>query len=61
MTNLDTDSNGQPFGLNFRLTVGAGSAVSGTLHVVLEHHDDGNKAGTEFDLDLDRDFAVNIN
>jgi hypothetical protein len=56
----DLDSHGLPFGLNFKLTATAGGAASGNLHVILEHHDDGNKNGTEFDLDLDRDFPVAI-
>lgn len=60
VTNIDTDSKGLPFGLNFKVNVTAGSAASGNLHVILEHHDDGNKSGTDFDLDLDRDFPVVI-
>jgi hypothetical protein len=60
VTNLDLDSHGLPFGLNFKVNVTAGGSASGNLHVILEHHDDGNKAGTEFDLDLDRDFPVAI-
>ena len=58
ISNLDLDSKGKPFGLNFRITVTAGGAATGVIHVQLEHHDDGNKSGTEFDLDLDRDFPV---
>jgi hypothetical protein len=60
VTNRDLDSKGLPFGLNFKVNVTAGPAATGNLHVILEHHDDGNKAGTEFDLDLDRDFPVAI-
>ena len=60
VSNLDLDGNGLPFGLNFTVWVTAGGAASGNLHVILEHHDDGNKSGTEFDLDLDRDFPVVI-
>jgi hypothetical protein len=56
----DLDSHGLPFGLNFKVTVTPGGAATGNLHVILEHHDDGNKNGTEFDLDLDRDFPVAI-
>ncbi|MGB2868098.1 MAG: hypothetical protein WBD36_06595 [Bacteroidota bacterium] len=58
ITNLDTDSKGLPFGLNFKITIAGSGAASGNIHVILEHHDDGNKAGTEFDLDLDRDFPA---
>lgn len=60
VNNLGLDSHGLPFGLNFKLTVTPGGAATGNLHVILEHHDDGNKNGTEFDLDLDRDFPVSI-
>jgi hypothetical protein len=60
VSDRDLDSHGLPFGLNFKVTVTAGGAANGNLHVVLEHHDDGNKAGTVFDLDLDRDFPVAI-
>jgi hypothetical protein len=60
VTNIDSDNNGLQFGLNFILVVSAGGPASGNLHVILEHHDDGNKLGSEFDLDLDRDFPVNI-
>ncbi len=60
VSGLDLDSHGLPFGLNFTLMATAGGAATGNLHVILEHHDDGNKAGTEFDLDLDRDFPVSI-
>jgi hypothetical protein len=61
ISNQDLDSHGLVFGLNFKVTVTAGSPVNGNIHVILEHHDDGNKSGTEFDLDLDRDFPVVIN
>jgi hypothetical protein len=60
ISNLDLDSNGKPFGLNFKIAVTAGGAATGVIHVQLEHHDDGNKDGTVFDLDLDRDFPVTI-
>jgi hypothetical protein len=60
VTNLDKDDNGLPFGLNFTLIVSAGGASAGNLHVQLEHHDDGNKSGADFDLDLDRDFPITI-
>lgn len=60
VTNLDKDDNGLPFGLNFTLVVSAGGGTTGNLHVQLEHHDDGNKAGTEFDLDLDQDFPITV-
>jgi hypothetical protein len=60
VTNLDLDSHGLPFGLNFKVNVTAGGSATGNMHVILEHHDDGNKAGTVFDLDLDRDFPVSI-
>jgi hypothetical protein len=58
ISDLDVDSHGFPFGLNFRITATPGGTASGNLRVILEHHDDGNKNGTEFDLDLDRDFPV---
>jgi hypothetical protein len=58
VSDRDLDSHGLPFGLNFKLTATAGGTLSGNLHVILEHHDDGNKNGTEFDLDLDRDFPI---
>lgn len=60
VTDRDLDNNGLPFGLNFKVATTAGTAINGNLHVILEHHDDGNKNGTEFDLDLDRDFPVSI-
>jgi hypothetical protein len=60
VSGLDVDSKGLPFGLNFTIKATAGGAITGNLHVILEHHDDGNKSGTEFDLDLDRDFPVSI-
>jgi hypothetical protein len=61
VTDRDLDSHGFPFGLNFKVVVAPGvGTVNGALHVILEHHDDGNKNGTEFDLDLDRDFPAGV-
>ncbi len=61
ITDLDKDSKGLDFGLNFRATTSAVSKpTNGVIHVLLEHHDDGNKAGATFDTDLNRDFPFEL-
>ena len=65
-SNLDKDDKGLTFGLNFTLTVSAGSAASGAIHVILQHHDDGVKFNTNgsyhepYDLDIDADVPYSI-
>lgn len=57
ISDLDKDSKGLDFGLNFKATTSVIAKPSiGVIHITLEHHDDGNKAGSQFDTDLDRDF-----
>ncbi len=61
ISNLDKDSKGLDFGLNFTaITSDITKPSDGVIHVILEHHDDGNKAGAQFDTDLDRDFPFSV-
>ncbi|MBI3260115.1 MAG: hypothetical protein HYZ54_11670 [Ignavibacteriae bacterium] len=59
ISDLDKDSKGLDFGLNFKVMTGANLA-NGAIHVILEHHDDGNKLGAQYDTDLDRDFPFEL-
>lgn len=61
VSELDKDSKGLDFGLHFKaITSDIAKPSVGVIHVILEHHDDGNKAGSQFDTDLDRDFPFEI-
>jgi hypothetical protein len=62
VTILDMDSKNLPVGLQYRVAVSAGAAVSGSLNVVLSHYDakpkDGVNRSDESDIDID--FPVNV-
>ena len=61
ISDLDKDSKGLDFGLNFTATTGVITKPAiGAIHILLEHHDDGNKAGAQFDTDLNRDFPFEL-
>lgn len=61
ISELDKDSKGLDFGLNFKaVTTDIAKPVKGAIHIILEHHDDGNKSGTQYDSDLNRDFPFTI-
>lgn len=57
VTVTDTDSNGLPVGLTYRVEVIGDAAATGTLNVVLSHYDEVPKDGTtrsdETDVDID--------
>lgn len=66
ISGLDLDSKGLTFGINFTVTVTSGAAATGTIHVILQHHDDGIKFNSDgsyhqdYDLDVDTDFPYAI-
>jgi hypothetical protein len=60
VTDLNKDHNGLDFGQIFKVNVNSGVAGSGFIHVQLQHHDSGDKTDNVYDLDLDRDFPVEI-
>ena len=66
ISNSDKDSKGLLFGMNFTITVISGAAATGTIHVVLQHHDDGIKFNSDgtyhepYDFDLDADYPYTI-
>jgi len=62
ISNLDKDSKGLDFGLNFTLVTYSGKVVklTGAINLILEHHDDGNKAGATFDTDINQDFPFDM-
>jgi hypothetical protein len=61
---LDTQTPGQPVGINFQVVVDANAAstTSCTLRVVLHHFEaaKGDGLGSTFDTDLDIDFPVTV-
>jgi hypothetical protein len=61
---LDTQTPGQPVGINFQVVVDANAAstTSCTLRVVLHHFESakGDGLGSTFDTDLDIDFPVTV-
>ena len=62
ISDLDKDSKGLDFGLTFRAATlpGKVTILAGVINVILEHHDDGNKAGATFDTDINQDFPFEI-
>ncbi len=60
VSNLNTDSKGQPFGMRFNLQVTSGGAANGELRILLEHHDTGDKGAGIFDTDIEATFPVVI-
>jgi hypothetical protein len=66
INNLSLDDKGLTFGLNFTLMVTSGPAATGTIHVILQHHDDGIKYNSDgsyhepYDFDLDADVPYSI-
>lgn len=62
LTTTDTDANGLPLGLSFRMVVGPtdGSQFNGTFNVVLSHFDREPKTGTtrSSETDVDVTFPV---
>ncbi len=60
VSNLNTDSKGQPFGTRFNLQVTSGGAANGELRILLEHHDTGDKGAGIFDTDIEATFPVVI-
>jgi len=60
VSNLDTDSKGQPFGMRFNVQVTSGGAANGGLRILLEHHDTGDKGAGIFDTDIEAEFPVVI-
>jgi hypothetical protein len=61
---LDTQSPGQPVGINFQVVVDANAASTTTcsLHVELHHFESakGDGLGSTFDTDLSLDFPVTV-
>lgn len=61
---LDSQSPGQPVGINFQVVVDAAAPASGgcTLHVELHHFEQakGDGTGLTFDTDLSLDFPVSV-
>jgi hypothetical protein len=60
MSNFDLDTKGQPFGMRFQLQVSAGNAATGSLRVLLEHHDTGDKSSGMYETDIEVVFPVVI-
>ncbi len=60
ISNLNTDTKGQPFGMRFDLQVTSGSSAIGSLRILLEHHDTGDKRAGIFDTDIEATFPVVI-
>lgn len=60
VSNLDTDTNGLPFGLNFTLSVTGGGGGTSLLRVELRHWEDGGKPASAFTRDVVAPFPVNI-
>jgi hypothetical protein len=60
VSNLDTDSKGQPFGMRFNVQVTGSAAANGGLRILLEHHDTGDKGAGIFDTDIEAEFPVVI-
>ncbi len=57
VTTLDTDSQGRPLGLSYRVVAGA-TAGTGQLRVVLCHYDDAPKVGSSTSCQGDTDIDV---
>lgn len=62
VVSTDTDGNGLPVGLEYRVTVTGGSGATGVLNVVLGHFDEVEKDGVTLspESDIDIDFPVTI-
>ncbi|MFQ3598243.1 MAG: hypothetical protein SNJ55_03175 [Chloroherpetonaceae bacterium] len=60
ISNLNNDSKGQPFGMRFNLQVTSGGSANGSLRILLEHHDTGDKGAGIFDTDIEATFPVVI-
>ncbi|MDZ4699249.1 MAG: hypothetical protein SH809_06065 [Rhodothermales bacterium] len=58
----DTDANDLPVGLAFTVSVSVGADTTGTMNVVLNHYEEGEKEGTDRsdETDIDIDFPVSI-
>jgi hypothetical protein len=60
ISNLDKDSQGRDFGLNFSAAVSGTGAATGGLRIQLRHYGTEPKTGTTFDTDIDQTFPVKI-
>jgi hypothetical protein len=60
VSNLNPDSKGQPFGIRFDLQSTSGGTANGSLRILLEHHDTGDKGSGIFDTDIEATFPVVI-
>ncbi len=61
ITDSDTSTPPLPVGLQYRVEVTAGPAVSGNLRVVLYHYDRGRKTvNPSNEIDIDASFPLNV-